>query len=96
MRNRAEASNLVLAVNIALSAKKVPLHVQLQRMIYNEKGNLSELLGATATSEMLLSAMQEVLLSAARRIDLNIINATGDQKWHRVRFHGVDLEHYSR
>lgn len=40
--------------------------------------------------------MREVIISAVRRIDPNIIDATGNQKWHRVRVHGVDLDRYGR
>lgn len=45
---------------------------------------------------MLLPAIWKVILSVARRINSNIIDVIGDQKWHRVRVHGVDLERYGR
>lgn len=45
---------------------------------------------------MLLPTMREVILSTARKVHSNIIKATGDQKWHRVRVHSVDLERYGR
>lgn len=39
-----EAGDLVNAVNIALAFRKVPTHVKLQRLSYNENGNLSGLM----------------------------------------------------
>lgn len=39
-RIRGEAVDIVLMVNIAFSANRVPTYVQLQRISYNEKGNL--------------------------------------------------------
>lgn len=81
---------------MALSTKKVLTHVRLQQMAYNEKGNLSRLLGAIASSGIPVPSMRGVILSAVKRADPNIIDATEDQNWHRVRIHGVDLERYSR
>lgn len=40
--------------------------------------------------------MREVILSAARTVDPNIIDATGHPRRGRVRAHGVDPEHYDR
>lgn len=45
---------------------------------------------------MVLPAMRQVILTEARRVDHNIIDAIGNQKLHRVRVQGVDLEFYSR
>lgn len=81
---------------MALSPKRILTHMQLQRMTYNKKGNPSSLLRATATSGMLLPTMREVILTAARMVDLNIIDAIGDQRWHRVHVHVVDLQCYDR
>lgn len=61
-------------------------------MTNNEKGNLSGVFGATATSGILLEAIREVMLMAARIVDPNVIDKTRDQKYHRVRVYGVELE----
>lgn len=58
---------IVLVVNTALTAKTISIHVPLPQMTNNEKGNLTGLLGATATSGMLLSTMKVVILMAVRR-----------------------------
>lgn len=58
---RKEKADIVVAVNIALSAKTVPRHVWLQRMTYKE-GNLSGLLTTTAISSIQLPTMRETIL----------------------------------
>lgn len=95
-KGRKVAADIVLAVNIALSTRKFPTHIQLQRITFNEKGNLSALQGTTATRRMLLNTMRETILSPATEVDLNIIDTTGYQKRHRVHVYGKDLERYGR
>lgn len=65
-------------------------------MTYNEKGNLSGLLGTIATSSMRLPTGSETIPTAVRGIDLNIIGTTGEQKWNQVQVHSVDPERYGR
>lgn len=77
---------------MAVSAMNILTHVLLHRMTYNKKSNLSGLLGVTATSEMVLPAMKEVMLTAARKVDPNFLEETGDQKWHRACIHIVEPE----
>lgn len=45
---------------------------------------------------MILPAMKEVILVTARQIDRSIININGDQKWHQLAIHIVNLERYGR
>lgn len=47
-----------------------------------------------ATSSIILPQYRELVLCAARKYDLVIIEATGDQRLHRLQDHGVDLERY--
>lgn len=77
-KSRGEAADIVLAINIAHNAKKVPMHLRLQCMTYDEKGNLSGILEITETSGMVRPTMSKVILMAPRRVNLNIINATRD------------------
>lgn len=48
--------SIALELNKALVALKAPSHIRIQRLAYNEKGNLSRLVGMTPTSSILLSA----------------------------------------
>lgn len=45
---------------------------------------------------MLLPTLRQIILSVARMVNPNIINATNDQKWYQVHVHSVDLEQYGR
>lgn len=46
-------------------------------------------MGVTATSRMILPVLKEVILIAARRIDMAIIDVISDEKWHRLWVHSV-------
>lgn len=81
-----------MAVNIALVSRKVPTHARLQWLSYNERGNLSGLMGTAATTNMILPRLKETVMRAARNIHLAVIDLIGDQKWHKVQVHSVDLE----
>lgn len=83
---------IVLTMNTTLSTRKVPSHVRLQRLAYNEKEKRCRLMGVAVTSRMILPALKEDTLMTGRRIDSAIINITGNQKCHRLRMHCVDLE----
>lgn len=85
---------IVLAINTALSTLKVSSHVRLQPLTYNKNGNLSGLLGITATSIILLLTLRAVILTAARGIDSAMIDITEDQKWYRLRVYTIGPERY--
>lgn len=90
--SRREVADKVHAVNTVHNVKKVPMYVQHHQMIYNEKDILTGLLETTTISGMLLTTMMETILPAARMIDHNIINTSGDQNCYLVRVYGVDLD----
>lgn len=46
----------------------------------NEKRKLRELLAAAATSSIILPVMKEAIWMIARRIDLTIIDVSGNQR----------------
>lgn len=65
-------------------------------MNYTEKGNLSGLIELTSISSMLLPKHWESVLIAARQLNKEITNAIGNQRWHKVRVHRVDLRRYGQ
>lgn len=89
-------ADIALEVNKDLAATRVLAYIRIQRLPYNKKGNLSGLMGMTATSSMILPPHRELLLQVARKFDLNIIDVTGNQRWHHLQVHGVDLNRYGR
>lgn len=45
---------------------------------------------------MFLPTMSEEILTVAKRVDPNVIDLMGDQKWHRFHVYGVELERYNK
>lgn len=74
---RGAAVDIALEINKALWANRVPAHIRIQRLAYNEKGNLSGLTGQAATSNMLLPLHRKILLCIARKWDSDMIDVTG-------------------
>lgn len=79
---RGAAADIAFEINKALCLNRIPSHVRIQRLMYNEKGNLSGLAGLVATSNMLLLLHCEALQRAARKWGSDIIDVTGDQIWY--------------
>lgn len=78
--DRKEAAHIVLVVNLTLGTRKVLSHICLQRLTYNEKGNMSRLLGIAATINMIVPTFRETILTTARRTDTVIIDVTDNKK----------------
>lgn len=47
-----------------------------------------------SSCSMLLPQHLELVMKVTRQIDQNIIDVTGDLRWHRIRVHGVDIDRY--
>lgn len=92
----AAPADIALEVNKAVAAGRVPAHIRIQWLAYNEKGNLSGLMGAAATSSMVLPQQEELLLRATRKYHPEIIDVIRVHRWHRLRVHRVDLDRYGR
>lgn len=76
---RKEVADIVLAGNRTVSSRNVLLHMRLQLITFNEKGNLSGLLVVAVTSSIIKLALKETFLTTARRVDPAIIDGTGDK-----------------
>lgn len=73
------ATDIAIEVKRVLAATKVPVYIIIQRLSYMKNVNQSGLIGMTETSNMILWHHREPLLRAARKNDIQIIGATGDQ-----------------
>lgn len=69
------ALNSTQKLNMTLPAAKVPLHIHIHQVNYNEIGNLSGSMAPTSTSSILLPQHQELVLRVVRQLDQNITNA---------------------
>lgn len=77
---RREAGDMVFTVNIVLASRKLPTHARLQRLPYNDRGNLRGLMETAVTTKTILPMLKETVMRVARNINLAIIDVTGDQK----------------
>lgn len=91
LKYRREALDIAQWLNMALSVAKVPTYIRIQRLSYNEKGNLGSLMAPASASSMLLPQHQELVLKMVRQLDQYVTNSTGDQRWYKIRLHGVDI-----
>lgn len=96
LRDPRDALDIAYKQNITLSAAKVSSNIRIQWLNYNEKDNLSGLMTSTSTSIMLLPKHRELILKAARQLDQDITKAMRDQRWQKIRVHGVELSRYSQ
>lgn len=78
------AVDIPVWVSKALTANRIPAHIRIQRLSYNEKENISGLIGLAATRSMILPKYRKLLHRAARKYDSEIVDPTGDQRRHRV------------
>lgn len=70
--------NIAHRVNMTLYAAEVPSHIRIHPLNYTPKRNLSGLMAHASTSSMIIHQHRELVLKAAREIDQDIIDATGD------------------
>lgn len=91
---KGDTADIVLVVNMTIFARKVPTHLRLKQLVYNQKGNLCRFLEAVVISSMILPAMKRLILMTVRRIDLTIIDVTGDQRLYSVQFHSIEMKRY--
>lgn len=79
-KDRREILNVSHWLDMPLSAAKVPTHIRIHRLNYNEKDNLSGLIVPTSTCSMLRPQNRELVLIVVRQIHQDITNVTGDQR----------------
>lgn len=72
-------ADIALEINKTFYMSKVPTNIRIERLAYNKKGNLSELMKMTATSSMFLPQHNELLLQVEEKYDPEINNVKGDQ-----------------
>lgn len=61
------AADIALEISKALCVTRVLVHIRIQRLTYNENGNLSEQMGVAGTRNILVMLHHELLLEAAKK-----------------------------
>jgi len=80
-------------VNRALFEAKVPYFVRIQGVTKNTRGCLSTITTPAATAEMLIR-YREIVIKAARKVDVGIVDIETNELWERVKMHGVNFDRY--
>jgi hypothetical protein len=80
-------------VNRALFEAKVPYFVCIQGVTKNTRGCLSTIMTPGATAEMLIR-YREIVIKAARKVDVGIVDIETNELWERVKMHGVNFDRY--
>lgn len=73
--------DIALEFKNALCTFRVPAHIEIRRLSYNEKGNLSKPMRIAATSGMLMPLHRELLRYVTRKCHPEIINIIGNHRW---------------
>ncbi|TGZ77556.1 hypothetical protein EX30DRAFT_351802 [Ascodesmis nigricans] len=87
------ASDLVVAMNAALSKARAPPHIRVQKVETNEKGTVTACMGPKATGLMALK-FKETLLKATKEVDISIEQMEANETWHKLKLHAVSLDRY--
>lgn len=88
------AQDILHAVNMKLLSMKVPAHLRLARLRYNDRGNLTGLTTAQTTADLMIPRFKELCLQIALRFDPDITEISANQQWVHLKAHAVDLERY--
>lgn len=77
-----------------LLSMKVPAHLRLVRLRYNDRGNLTGLTTTQTTADSMFPRFKEVCLQIALRFDAEITEVAANQQWVHLKAHAVELERY--
>jgi hypothetical protein len=80
-------------VNKALFEAKVSHFVRIQRVTKNTWGSLSTVITLGLPADMLIR-YREIVIKAARKVDVGIVDIETNELWWRVKIHGVYLVRY--
>lgn len=73
---------------------KVPAHLRLVRLRYNDRGNLIGLTITQKTADSMFPRFKEMCSQIALRFDAEIIEVAVNQQWVHLKAHAVELERY--
>ncbi|KAI0998331.1 hypothetical protein K3495_g9860 [Podosphaera aphanis] len=88
------AQEILHAINMKLLSMKVPAHLRLIKLRYNERGNLTGLTTAQTTADAMVTRVKEKLLKTVLRFDAEITEISANQQWIYIKAHGVELGRY--
>lgn len=80
LKYRRDAVHIAHKLNMTLFVAKVITHIRIHRLNYNGSGKLGGIMASASIRSMLLQQHRELVLKAARQLDQDITDTTGDQK----------------
>lgn len=73
---------------------KVPAHLGIIKLRYEERGNLTELTTVQTTADALVTRIKEEILQTALRFEAEITEIVAKQQWIYLKDHGAELGRY--
>ncbi|KAI0999675.1 hypothetical protein K3495_g8525 [Podosphaera aphanis] len=88
------AQEILYSLNMKLLSMKLPAHLGVVKLRYNELGNLTGLTKEQTTAEIMISRFQEIFLKTALRFDPHIKEECANQQWIGLKIYTVELGRY--
>lgn len=85
------AQDILHALNMKFLSMRLPAHLRLIKLGYNERGNLTGLKSAETTADIMTSRFREVILLIAQRFDPHVKEFFANQQWIGLKVHEVEL-----
>ena len=87
-------ADIMLALNEALQRAGEGLETRFCRVRYSPSGAVSALLTEKANAGSIIPRLSNVLIRAAKPVDMAIIGVEILEHWQRLKVHGMSLERY--
>lgn len=88
------AQDILYTLNMKLLSMKLPAHLRIVNLRYNERGNHTGLITEQTIAECMVFKFRKVLLKTALRFDLYINGVQAIQQWTGLKVHAVVLARY--
>lgn len=86
--------DIMLALNEALQKVGEPASIRVSRIGYSQSGAILTLLTEKADARELLKKHKNILIRAAKTVDVAVIGAEALEHWYRLKVHGMPLGRY--
>jgi len=87
-------ADLMLALNEALARAGEGADIRFSRVRYSPSGEVSALLTEKANAGLLIPRLSNVLIRAAKTVNVAIVEVEILKHWQRLKVHGMSLDRY--
>jgi hypothetical protein len=92
---RKPKADVILQLNRYLAQAGFPSFIRVVDANYTGSGAISALLDQGGTTNTLIPAYKDPLVTACHRVDPAVISVEPDRQWHKVKVHAVPVARYS-